>query len=136
MSSQTNQRALDGVRVAILACSGVEQVELVEPRKALQEGGAQTRLLSVSKGHIQGFHHDQRADSFDVDAGLEEVSPSEFDAVLLPGGVMNADHIRMSRSAQHFVQSMQRGGKPLAAICHAPWLLVSAGLVQGRHLTS
>ena len=134
--NQTSQRELGGLRVAILACNGVEQAELVEPRKALRQAGADARLLSVSKGQVQAFRHDQKADRFDVDATLEEISASDFDAVLLPGGVMNADHIRTSHSAQHFVQEMQRHGKPFAVICHAPWLLVSAGLVRGRHLTS
>ena len=134
--NQTSQRELGGLRVAILACNGVEQAELVEPRKALQQAGADTRLISVGKGHVQAFHHDQKGDQFEVDATFDDVDPSDFDAVMLPGGAMNADQIRTSQSAQHFVQRMQHQGKPFAVICHAPWLLVSAGLVRGRRLTS
>lgn len=127
---------LGGLKVAILACNGFEQVEMTEPRKALEEAGVQTQLLSVSPGQVQGFHHDKPGDRFDVDMTLEHADPAAFDAVLLPGGVMNADHIRMSQHAQQFVQAMQKEGKPVAVICHAPWLLVSAGLVKGRKLTS
>ena len=134
--SQASQPDLSGLKVAILAVNGFEQVELTEPRRALQDAGAGTRLLSVSRGHIQGFHHDKPGDKFDVDLALEEARPEDFDAVLLPGGVMNADMLRNSSHAQQFVQAMQRDGKPIAFICHAPWLLVSAGLVKGRRLTS
>jgi protease I len=134
--SQASQHDLGGLRVAILAVNGFEQVELTEPRRALQDAGATTSLLSVSRGQIQGFHHDKPGDKFDVDQALEEARPEDFDAVLLPGGVMNADMLRNSSHAQQFVQAMQRDGKPFAIICHAPWLLVSAGLVKGRKLTS
>lgn len=134
--SQSSQQNLGGLCVAILAGNGFEQVEMTEPRKALQEAGADTKLISTSRGPIQGFHHDKPGDKFDVDLTLEEARPEDFDAVLLPGGVMNADMIRTSRHAQQFVQAMQRDGKPFAFICHAPWLLVSAGLVRGRKLTS
>ena len=134
--SQAPRHDLSGLKVAILAVNGFEQVELTEPRRALQEAGADTKLLSVSRGQIQGFHHDKPGDKFDVDLALEDATPEDFDAALLPGGVMNADMLRNSSHAQQFVQSLQRDGKPIAFICHAPWLLVSAGLVQGRRLTS
>ncbi|MDB5860697.1 MAG: pfpI [Ramlibacter sp.] len=130
------QQPLAGRKVAILALDGFEQVELTDPRKALQDAGAITRLVSMNRGKVQGFHHDKPADKFDVDLTLEEAKAADFDAVLLPGGVVNADKIRNSRHAQEFVQAMQQAGKPIAAICHAPWLLISAGVVKGRKLTS
>lgn len=127
---------LRDLSVAILALDGFEQAELVEPRKALQQAGAQTRIVSAKPGQIQGFNHDKPADKVDVDLTLEQADPADFDAVLLPGGVMNADMLRINPHAQRFVQAMQRAGKPFAIICHAPWLLVSAGLAKGRKLTS
>jgi protease I len=131
-----NTQDLGGLRVAILATDGFEQVEMTEPRKALQDAGAETRLLSVRGGEVQGFNHDKPADKFQVDEVLEQADPGAYDAVLLPGGVMNGDQIRTSQSARAFVQAMQRDGKPVAVICHGPWLLVSAGLVKGRRMTS
>lgn len=131
-----SQQQLRGIAVAILAVNGFEQAEMTEPRKALDEAGATTTLISVSYGQIQGFNHDKPADKFDVQMTIEEADPKDFDAVLLPGGVMNADQIRTSAHAQQFVQAMQREGKPVAVICHGAWLLISAGLAQGRKLTS
>ena len=128
--------SLDGMTVAILALDGFEQVEMTEPRKALQQAGATTRLVAMNPGKVTGFHHDKPGDKFDVDVTLEHARADDFDAVLLPGGVMNADHLRISQSAQHFVQAMQQAGKPFAVICHAPWLLINADLVKGRTLTS
>ena len=125
-----------GLNVAILAGNGFEQIELTAPRQALEEFGVTTRLLSVNLGRIQGFHHDKPADSFEVDLALEDARADAFDGVLIPGGVRNADMIRASRHAQQFVQEIDRQGKPLAVICHGPWLLISAGLVDGRTLTS
>ncbi|MES2936995.1 MAG: type 1 glutamine amidotransferase domain-containing protein [Pseudomonadota bacterium] len=136
MSQDTQRQDLSGLRVAILACDGFEQVEMTEPRKALEAAGATTSLLSIHAGKVQGVHHDKPGDKFDVQATFEQADPADFDAVLLPGGVMNADHIRMSLFAQKFVQALDAQGKPVAFICHAPWLLVSAGLVRGRKLTS
>ena len=127
---------LHGIKVAILACEGFEQVEMTEPRKALQQAGAETHLVSQEKGEVQGFKHHDRADKFQVDRTFDEIRPDEYDAVLLPGGALNADTIRSSDKAQQFVRALQQQGKPFAVICHAPWLLVSAGLVQGRTLTS
>lgn len=129
-------QSLGGLTVAILSNSGVEQVELTEPKRALEAAGAETRLISVNPGRIQGFHHDKPGDWFDVQLTLDKADPDAFDAVLLPGGVQNADRLRASHNAQAFVQAMDRAGKPIAVICHGPWLLVSAGLVQGRVLTS
>jgi protease I len=124
------------MKVAILALEGFEQAEMTEPRKALQQAGAETHLVSKEKGQVQAFKHHDRADKFDVDRTLDEVRAGEYDAVLLPGGALNADTIRTNEKAQQFVRDMQAAGKPFFVICHAPWLLVSAGLVKGRKLTS
>lgn len=136
MDKTTSSGRLSGLAVAIVAGNGFEQAELVEPRRAIEQLGAVTRLLAVSRGRIQGFHHDQPGEHFDVDQSLEEASPDAFDGVLIPGGVRNADMIRASQHAQQFVRDMDQQGKPLAVICHGPWLLVSAGIVRGRALTS
>jgi protease I len=130
------QHDLKGLSVAILAVDGFEQVEMTGPREALQAAGANTQLISTHGGQIQGFHHDQPGDKFDVDLTLAQARAESFDAVLLPGGVMNADRIRMSQHAQTFVQAIDAAGKPLAVICHGGWLLVSAGIARGRKLTS
>ena len=134
--AQQDSHDLNGMKIAILACDGFEQVEMTEPRKALQQAGAETKLVSAQKGRIRGFNHDKPADKFDVELTFDEAQPDDFDAVLLPGGVMNADQIRTDAKAQAFVQALQRQVKPFAIFCHAPWLLVSAGLVKGRTLTS
>ncbi len=126
---------LKGVRVAILATDGVEKVELTLPRLSLEEAGADTVLIAP-KPQIQSMTHDQRDERFAVDMALEDVNPEEFDAVLLPGGALNADKLRMETAARDIVQQIDSVGKPIAAICHAPWLLVSAKLVKGRRLTS
>lgn len=136
MEKQPPQHLLGGLTVAILANDGFEQVEMTQPREALQRAGVATRLLSVNRGRIRGFHHDRPADHFDVDLALEDARADEFDAVLLPGGVRNADMLRASRHAQQFVREIDAQGKPLGVICHGPWLLISAGLVKGRTLTS
>lgn len=134
--SQTDTPDLSGCKVAILACDGFEQAELAEPRKALEAAGAQTVLLSIHTGQVQGFNHDKPADKFEVQGTFDDARPEEYDAVLLPGGVMNADHIRTSQSAQRIVQAIEKAGKPVFVICHGPWLLISAGLMKGRKLTS
>lgn len=129
-------RDLSGRKVAILVVDGFEQVELTSPREALEKAGATCEIVSTKKGTVQGFHHDEKADRFEVDRTFDQARPDDYDAVLLPGGVMNADDLRMKESAREFVRAMDRAGKPVAVICHAPWLLVSAGLVDGRHITS
>ena len=129
-------RTLEGLRVAILATDGVEQSELTEPRKALDEAGATIMLIAPKAGHIQAMKHDEKADLLPVDATLDAVNADEFDAVMLPGGAFNSDKLRIETRAQKLVRSMDEAGKPIAAICHAPWLLVSAGLAKGRTLTS
>lgn len=128
--------SLKDVNVAILAVDGFEQVELTAPRDALIQQGARTALVSAAREPVQGMHHDQKGDKFDVDLAFAEAQPSDFDAVLLPGGVVNADEIRMHPKAREFVQAMHQQDKPIAVICHGPWLLVSADLVRGRKMTS
>ena len=130
-----NDLVLKGVRVAILAMDGVEKVELTLPRLALEEAGADTVLIAP-KPQIQSMKHDEKDERFVVDMALKDANPEEFDAVLLPGGALNADKLRMEMQAREFVQQLDSAGKPIAAICHAPWLLVSAKLVEGRRLTS
>jgi protease I len=127
---------LQGKKVAILATDMFEQAELLEPRKALEEAGAETKVIAPRAGEIQGAEHDEKGDKVAVDLILDEADPDDFEAVVLPGGVMNADHLRAETKAQEFVKANEAAGKPLAVICHGPWLLVSAGLVKGRKLTS
>ena len=130
------EKPLEGLRVAILATDGVEEAELREPRKALDQAGAKTTLFAPKESEIQSFQHHDKAEKFKVDMTLAQVDPTEFDAVLLPGGALNADTLRVQPKAQEFVREMDRQGKPIAVICHAPWLLVSAECVRGRTLTS
>ncbi|HEY4388752.1 MAG TPA: type 1 glutamine amidotransferase domain-containing protein [Ktedonobacteraceae bacterium] len=130
------QTKLNGMRVAILVSDDFEQVELVEPRKALQQAGATTTVIGPKPGQVQGVNHDVHADRFPVEMTLEQANPADFDAVLLPGGAINADFIRMQPKAREFVKAIDQSNRPIAVICHAPWLLVSSGLVKGRKLTS
>src|ERR671920_1352927 len=127
---------LKGRRVAILATDGVEQVELVEPRKALDAAGAITHLIAPKAGTIQGMNHDEKGDKLPVDRVLADAHASEYDALLLPGGVANPDTLRMDQDAVQFVREFMLSEKPVAAICHGPWLLVEAEAVSGRTLTS
>ncbi len=131
-----HEKDLEGMRVAILATHGVEQAELSGPRKALDEAGARTTLIAPKAGKIKAMQHDQPAEPFQVDMVLDQANPEDFDAVLLPGGALNADALRMENAAQEFVRYMDDSAKPIAVICHGPWLLISAGLVDGRTLTS
>jgi deglycase len=130
------ERKLEGLRVAILATDGVQYNELVEPRKALEEAGAKTTLIAPKSGKIQAVKHGRRAGSFAVGLELDKANPSDFDAVLLPGGALNADALRVEPKAKEFVRQIDAAGKPIAVICHGGWLLVSAGLVRGRTMTS
>src|SRR3954454_5226265 len=127
---------LDGKKIAILATDGVEQVELVEPRKALEEAGAKTDLVSFEAGEIQGFDHLDHADKLKVDRTLSDVSADDYDGLLIPGGVANGDFLRADETAVKFAAAFAEAHKPIAAICHAPWVLVEAGIVKGRTLTS
>ncbi len=127
---------LDGKRVAILVAEGFEQVEMTGPRKALDEAGAQTKIVSPAKGEVQGWNHFRHADRFKVDVPLEQANASEFDALMLPGGVANPDQLRMNPKAVQFVRSFFEEGKPIGVICHGPWTLIEAGVVDGRTMTS
>lgn len=129
-------QTLSGMHIAILVTDGFEQAEFTEPKAALEQEGAITKVASEKLGQVQGFKHDTKADRFNVDLTFDNIDPEDFDAVLLPGGVMNADYIRLQPDAQRFVQGMQGQGKPIAVICHGAWLLVSSGLMTGRTLTS
>ena len=129
-------KPLDGMNVAILATDGVEDAELREPRQALADAGAKTTLFAPKEGRISSFRHHDKVGEFAVDQTLAKADPSRFDAVLLPGGALNADTLRVQPRAQEFVREMDRQGKPVAVICHAPWLLISAGCVRGRTMTS
>ena len=126
---------LSGFRVAVLATDGFEEVELTEPVQALRRAGADVTIVAPKQGEIQGFQHDTKTVKIPVDRTVEEISAEEFDGVHLPGGALNADAMRMIPAVQSFLQAMQEAGKPLACICHAPWELVSAGLVRGRRLS-
>ena len=128
--------ALSGMKVAILVAEGFEQVELTEPKKALDEAGAETRIVSPAKGQVQGWKHFDKADKFKVDVPLEQADASEFDALLLPGGVANPDQLRTLPAAVQFVRKFFDAGKPVASICHGPWTLIEAGAVKGRTVTS
>jgi len=131
-----NKNTLQGKKVAILAADGFEQVELTGPRQALDEAGAETRIVSPAKGHVQGWNHFDKGDRFTVDVALDQARPQEFDALLLPGGVANPDQLRINPKALDFIRHFFTEGKPVAAICHAPWPLIDAGVIRGRTLTS
>jgi protease I len=134
---ETNmQQQLDGKKIAILATDGFEQVEMTDPQQALQQAGAQTHLISPKSGAIKGWNHTEWGNEFPVDVTLDQANPSDYDALLLPGGVMNPDKLRMNQQAVQFVKSFFDAGKPVAAICHGPWTLIEAGVVEGRTLTS
>ncbi|WP_380176028.1 type 1 glutamine amidotransferase domain-containing protein [Kineococcus sp. DHX-1] len=129
--------ALDGRRVAILAADGVERVELEQPRQALDEAGARTVVVSLAAGEIQARDHDlEAAGTFPVDVTVDGVAVDEFDALLLPGGTVNPDKLRMEPTAVRFVRDFVQSGKPVASICHGPWNFVEADVARGRRLTS
>ena len=127
---------LAGKTVAILATDGFEQVELTEPMKALKDAGATVEIVSLKDGEIQGFNHFDRADTFKVDKTLSDASVSDYDGLMLPGGAHNPDALRTDNEAKSFVKGFFDAGKPVAAICHAPWVLIDAGVAGGRKLTS
>ena len=128
---------LQGKRIAILAATGVEQVELEQPRDAVESAGAQTEVVSIEEDEIQAMNHDiDKGDKIAVDRLVSEASPDDYDALILPGGTMNPDNLRQDEHAVRFVQDFFRAGKPVGVICHAPWTLVEADLVRGRTLTS
>jgi protease I len=127
---------LKGRKVAILAADMFERVELEEPRKALEEAGAKTEIVSIHDGQIEGFDHFEPATKIDVDRTVEEASPDDYDAILIPGGVGNPDQLRGDENAVAFVRGFYDAGKPMAVICHGPWLLVETGIVRGHRVTS
>ena len=130
------QADLSGKTIAILATDGFEQVELEKPRQALNDAGAVTKVVAPKGPKIQGFKHHDRGNTVVVDAKLDDVTPDDFDALLLPGGALNPDQLRTNRRAVDFVRGFAEQGKPIAAICHAPWSLIEADVVRGRKVTS
>ena len=129
--------ALKGKKIAIIATNGVEQVELEKPRQAVERAGAETELLSPEEGEIQAMNHDlEPADKFKVDKQIGKASAADYDGLILPGGTVNADKLRIEEDVISFVQEYFRSGKPVGVICHGPWTLVEADLVRGRTLTS
>ena len=127
---------LNGNRVAFLATDMVEQAELVEPWKAVEQAGGSPELISLEEGEIQGFDHYDKADTFQVDRTVEDASVDDYDGLVIPGGVGNPDTMRADENAVRFVREFMESGKPLAVICHGPWMLVEAGVVRGKKLTS
>jgi protease I len=127
---------LKGLRVAILATDGFEQSELTEPRKALDDAGATTEVVAPKDGKLRGWNHTDWGREVEVDQALQDADPKDYDALVLPGGVMNPDSLRMNPSAVAFVKSFFDSGKPVAAICHGPWTVVEAGAAKGHRMTS
>jgi protease I len=127
---------LNGIRVAILATDGFEQSELFDPRRALDQAGSRTEVVSLKSGEIKGWNHKEWGQTIAVDKTVDSVDAKNFDALLLPGGVMNPDNLRMDAKAVAFVKAFFTAKKPVAAICHGPWMIVEAGAAKGRTLTS
>lgn len=125
-----------GLKVAILVENGFEQVEMTEPKKALEQAGAKTEIVSPSKGKVKGWKIKEWGDEFQVDKELNQAKAEQYDALLLPGGVMNPDHLRMNEKAVDFVKHFVQAKKPIAAICHGPWVLINAEAVKGKKMTS
>lgn len=130
------EQDLQGFRVAILATDLFEESELVQPQEALKAAGAKVTVVAPKSGEIQGVNHAEKGLKVKVDQTLDNADPDQFDAVLLPGGAMNADALRVNKLAQDFVRNIDQSGRPIAVICHGPWLLISAGLTKRRKLTS
>jgi protease I len=130
------EQKLQGKRVAFLATDMVEQVELTEPWQAVKEAGATPELVSLEEGEIQGFNHHDKGDTFKVDRTVEEASADDYDALVIPGGVGNPDTMRTDENAVELVRRFFEQGKPVGVICHGPWMLVEAGVVRGRKVTS
>jgi protease I len=132
----TDQQLSSRTVAFLVAAEGIEQVELTEPWKAVERAGGTPRLLAPDTGKVQAFDHLDKADTFEVDEAVGSADPSSYDALVLPGGVANPDALRMDADAVRFVRSFVESGKPVAAICHAPWTLVEADVLRGRTLTS
>jgi protease I len=129
-------RKLDGKKIAILVADSFEQVEMTKPRDALDEAGAKTKIVSLKAGKIQGMHHADKGDKFDVDITTQDARPNEFDALMIPGGLFNPDALRSDQKALEFARHFFREHKPVAVICHGPQVLINADLVRGRKMTS
>jgi protease I len=127
---------LQGKKVAVLVTDGFEQVELTKPRQALQEAGAETKVVSPKSGKVKGWNHTEWGDEVQIDVELKSADPAQFDALLLPGGVMNPDSLRLDPNAVRFTRHFYDAGKPIASICHGPWMLVKADIARGHTLTS
>jgi protease I len=127
---------LQGKRIAFIATHGVEQVELTEPWKAVEQSGGQPELLSIEEGEIQGMNHMDKGDTFPVDRHVSDADPTDYDGLVLPGGVANPDFLRMNDDAVRWIRNFFEQGKPVGVICHGPWTLVEAGIVKGRTITS
>src|SRR5947209_16305320 len=123
---------LNQLRIAIIATDGFEESELTEPKKALEGAGAKADVISEKSGEIQGYKHHDKSGKVRVDRTLDEARPDEYDGIMLPGGALNADYARALPKVLQFIREMDRAGKPIAAICHAPWELISANVAQGR----
>jgi protease I len=133
---QSSTQSLNGKKVAILVEDGFEQIELTSPKEALEKAGAKTHIISPKRDKVKGWEHTQWGQEFPVDVSLDKANANEYDALLLPGGVMNPDKLRTSKQAVQFVRSFFDQGKPVAAICHGPWILVEADVVNGPKVTS
>lgn len=127
---------LSGKKIAVLATDGFEQVELTEPVKALKAAGAMVEIISPKGGEIQGFEHHDKGDTVSVDRTLGDANPADYAGLVLPGGVINPDALRLEDEAIRFIRAFSEAGKPMAAICHGPWTLINAGVVRGRRMTS
>lgn len=130
------KKSLDGKKIAILVADGFEQIELTDPKRALEEAGATTQIVSPSGEEVQGWNHDEKADKFRVDMALGRARSDDYDALLLPGGVKNPDQLRVLTRAVEFVDGFFAAGKPVAAICHGPWILIEGDVLKGRTITS
>jgi protease I len=130
------QEKLQGMNVAILVTDGFEQVELLKPRQALEDAGAETSVVSPKTDRVRGWNFTEWGDQLDVEVALDQTSPEDFDALLLPGGVINPDSLRMQPKAIAFVKAFFDAGKPVASICHGPWTVINAGAARGRRVTS
>ncbi|HXC98174.1 MAG TPA: type 1 glutamine amidotransferase domain-containing protein [Verrucomicrobiae bacterium] len=134
--SNTESHVLDGKKIAILVADGFEQVELISPRRALEEAGAETEIISPSQTKVKGWNHTDWGTEVDVDIPLDSADPDDYDALVLPGGVMNPDHLRRNTLALEFVKAFFEAGKPVGAICHGAWTLIDAEVIRGRSVTS
>ncbi|MFI2566115.1 type 1 glutamine amidotransferase domain-containing protein [Paenarthrobacter sp. NPDC018779] len=131
-----SEHSIAGKKVAFLLTDGVEQVELTSPWQAVEEAGGEPTLIAPEKGKIQGFNGVDKGDTFDATLAVADADASDFDALVLPGGVVNADHLRVNKDAQNFTRAFFEQHKPVASICHGPWILIEAGVIKGRNVTS